>query len=366
MRALLAKGPHDFTMADVAEPKPGNGEVLLKPLYAGICFTDKHAYEGTPFSFMPRTNPPVLGHEWSGEVVELGPNVDGGIKVGDRVVAGPAKGCGKCNSCQAGLLYCLSGPRPSFASGDAEFVAMDASCCYKVPDEVSDLQAGFVEPMAVGTRTARLSGVSVGDNVVFLGAEDYSLSTFQWVRHIAGTVLVADPSPARRKMVESIGGATEIIDPNVTDPVQRAKDLMPWGADMVVYGSEGYVPRSRDYFREAILIARPGGTVVTARHQGSEELSAPVGIYPGPSAFMKELKIVGFGTYFGNEPIHGGRERGDYQLTIDGCASGKICGPGWKPTVIPFADVKSKKDIDEIFGMLPDRYSKVLFKIWGR
>jgi (R,R)-butanediol dehydrogenase/meso-butanediol dehydrogenase/diacetyl reductase len=365
MKALLARGPKDFTIGDVPEPKPGREEVLLKPLYAGVCFTDKHGYEGTPNSPIPAGGASrILGHEWSGEVVELGEDVKT-LKKGDRVVAGPAKGCGECLSCRSGLSTCSAGVRRGFGSGDAELSVLHESACYKVPPEVSDLQAGFVEPMAVGTRSARLSGVTVGDNVVFLGAEDYGLSMFQWVRLYAGKILVADPSPARRKMVESLGGATEIIDPNVTDPVQRAKDLMPWGADVVVVASEGYVPRSRQYMREAILIARPGGTIVTARHQGSEELSAPIGIFPGPSAFIKELKLLGFGTYFGTEPIHGGRERGDYAITIDGCASGKICGKGWKPTVIPFADLKTKKDIDDMFAGIPDRYPKVLLKIAG-
>jgi threonine dehydrogenase-like Zn-dependent dehydrogenase len=234
-----------------------------------------------------------------------------------------------------------------------------------VSDAVTDLQSGFIEPAAVGTRAARLSGVTVGDNVVFLGAEDYCLSAFQWVRLIADKVLVADPSLARRELVESIGGATEIIDPMITDPVGRSRELMPWGADVVYIGSEGYVPRSHQYLRDAILIARLGGTVVTVRHQGSEELSAPIGIWPGPSAFTKELKLLGFGAFSGSEPIYGGRERGDYQRAIDGCASGKICGQGWKPTIVDFADVKTKGDIDEIFQALPDRYAKVLFRVSG-
>jgi (R,R)-butanediol dehydrogenase/meso-butanediol dehydrogenase/diacetyl reductase len=364
MKALIARAPKDFTIDEIPEPKPRADEVLLKPLYAGICFTDKHGYEGCPNSPIPASGG-ILGHEWSGQVIEVGADVKD-LKVGDRVVAGPARGCGECLECRAGLSTCTARVRRGFGAGDAELAVLHETACYKVPETVTDLQAGFVEPMAVGTRSSRLSGVAVGDNVVFLGAEDYGLSAFQWVRLFAGQTLVADPSPARRRMVESIGGATEIIDPNETDPVQRAREMFgPWGADVVFVGSEGYVPRSFQYLREAILIARPGGTVVTSRHQGSQELPAPIGIFPGPSAFMKELKLLGFGTYFGTEPIYGGRERGDYQRTIDGCATGKICGSGWQPTVVAFADLKTRKDVDEIFAGLPDRYPKVLFKIWG-
>src|SRR5579871_4581696 len=101
MRALIARGPKDFTIEEIPEPKPKSDEVLLKPLYAGICFTDKHGYEGCPFSPIPAFGG-VLGHEWSGEVIETGAEVKD-LKRGDRVVAGPALGCGECMECRAGL-----------------------------------------------------------------------------------------------------------------------------------------------------------------------------------------------------------------------------------------------------------------------
>jgi threonine dehydrogenase-like Zn-dependent dehydrogenase len=252
------------------------------------------------------------------------------------------------------------------SAGFAELAVLRDTACYVVPDSVSDLQAGFVEPAAVGTRAARFSGVAAGDNVVFLGAEDYTLSAFQWVSRIAGQTLVADPSPARREMVASLGGATEIVDPNETDPVAWAADHMPWGADVVFVGTEFYVPRSHQYLSDAILIARPGGTVVISRQQGIEEPRAPLGNWVPPTAFTKELKILGFGTWFGTEPIYGGRLRGDYQRAIDGCATGQICGPGWKPTVVPFADMKTKADVDEVFNLYPDKAPKVLFQIAGK
>jgi len=247
----------------------------------------------------------------------------------------------------------------------AELSVVEQTSCYKVPDGVTDLQTGFIEPLAIGTRAARMSGVTVGDNVVFLGVEDYGMTAFFWVRLFADKILVADPSAARREMVASVGGVTDIIDPTVTNPVERARELMPWGADVVFVATEEYVPRSFSYLADGIHMARRGGTVVTVRHQGSEELPAPVGMWKGDSAFTKELKILGFGAYFANEPLIGGRARGDYQRAIDGCESGRVCGPEWKPTVVPFADLKTKSDVDEVFQLYPDKSPKILFKISG-
>jgi (R,R)-butanediol dehydrogenase/meso-butanediol dehydrogenase/diacetyl reductase len=372
MKAMYAKAPKDYVIQEVPEPKVDDPKmVLCKPLYTGICFSDKHAYEGMFPHVVARAGNSsdsggVPGHEWAGEVVEIGDEVET-VKVGDRIVLNVHYRCGKCLGCRSGIA-CLNRSQVSpWTGGFAELALAHESTCHVLPDTISDLRASYVEPASCGTRSTRFSGVAAGDNVVFLGAEDYCLSAFQWVRGIAGTVVVADPSPARRKMVESLGGATEIIDPTVTDPVASVKELMPWGADVVFVGSEGYVPRSHGYVAEAISMARPQGIVVTSRHQGFEELPAPIASLSGPTptAFNKELKLLGFGVWFGDEPIYGGRERGDYQRTIDAMVGGRICGSGWEPTVVAFADMTSKKDVDEVFQGLPNQTAKVLLKING-
>jgi threonine dehydrogenase-like Zn-dependent dehydrogenase len=366
LKALVARAAKDFVIEEVPEPVIKADEVLLTPLYAGICFTDKHAYEGAPaVPVGPGGLPPgIYGHEWGGRVVEVGPDVTT-VKVGDRVASGMSDGCGICLECRSGLLFCANGQQAGLGQGFAELAVLSDTSCWKVHDSVTDLQTGYIEPLAMGTRAARLSGVTVGDNVVFLGLQDYNMSAFQWIRSFAGKILVADPSPARKAMVESLGGATDIIDPNVTDPIARAKDLMPWGADVVFAACEEYVPRSFQYLSDAIHIARRNGVVVANGHEGREERGAPIANWIGVSAYNKEIKIAGFGAPFASEPIVGGRARGDYQRAIDGCANGNVCGPEWKPTVIPFANVTSKSDVDEIFQMLPNQAAKVLFRISG-
>jgi (R,R)-butanediol dehydrogenase/meso-butanediol dehydrogenase/diacetyl reductase len=334
----------------------------LKTLFSGICFSDKHGYEGTPFLQPGRG----VGHEYSGEVVELGPNVQG-LKMGDIVAVDPVATCLTCLMCQAGMRWKCTGAREGLFArpgGDAELIAAKAFYCYPVPSTVTALQAAYVEPMTVGTRAVRNSGVAIGDNVVILGGEDYTMSVLQWVRHFAGQAVLVDPSPARQEMARRLG-ATEVVDPTQVDPVARVKELMPFGADYVFVSMEGYVPRSHEYLKEALVMARIGGNVVVQRQQGMADPAVPVATTGPNSVHSKELTVRGFGAYFGEEPWRGGRARGDYQVTIDGMASGQICGADWRPTVIPFSSIKSKADVDAAFQSLPNANAKILFKMSG-
>ena len=77
MKGLVYEGPGNVLVKDVPKPKPGKGEVLLKPLYTGICFSDVHAYRGGKFAEAQYRRGVVLGHEFGGVVVELGHGVEG-------------------------------------------------------------------------------------------------------------------------------------------------------------------------------------------------------------------------------------------------------------------------------------------------
>ena len=369
MKAIVMRAAKDFVVEDVPEPILKPDEVMLRPLYTGICFTDKHAYEGAPgVPLLPGravlSRGSILGHEWTGRVVEIGSEVDK-VQLGDRVAVFRSDGCGKCDGCRSGFS-CMMGHRVGqWGHGCAELCAVAESACFRLHDEVSDVKSGFIQPLAYGTRAVRHCGITVGDNVVILGVEDYGMAVFFWTRLFAGKILVADPSPARRAMVEAVGGATDTIDPNVTEPVARARDLMGVGADVVFISNEDYVPRSYEYLRDAIRIARPGGAVVTMRHEGREELPAPISNWVGESAFAKELKVLGFGRFYGNEPHVGGRARGDYQRTIDAIATRDILTSDWRPTVIDFSDLNTKSDVDDMFHLYPDKAAKILVKVSG-
>jgi (R,R)-butanediol dehydrogenase/meso-butanediol dehydrogenase/diacetyl reductase len=193
-------------------PEFGSEDVLLRVSHCGVCGTDLHLVMegwGRPDS--------IGGHEYSGEVVATGPSVSG-LAVGDRVVGGPAPGCGECE-------YCL-GRRPSLCTGRsdvgvapfqgafAEYTAVAASNLLEVPDGLSLREAALCEPLAVALHGITLSGIAPGDSALITGAGPIgALTLAALVAMGIGDVTVSEPSPLRRKLAERLG-ARRVIEPN--------------------------------------------------------------------------------------------------------------------------------------------------------
>ena len=182
MKAVVFHGREDIRVEDVPEPSPGPGQVKLRNAYCGICGTDIHMYYDPETSGSDVTQPhpltgamppQVLGHEFSGTVVELGVGVTE-LVVGDRVTCYPVYWCGECPSCLAGRHACC--PKAGFhgvtshGGGLAAFTTVLAEQCIALPDSV-DLRTGaLAEPMAVCWRAARRSGATADSSVLIVGA----------------------------------------------------------------------------------------------------------------------------------------------------------------------------------------------------
>jgi threonine dehydrogenase-like Zn-dependent dehydrogenase len=360
VKAVVFEGPHKHVIKNIPEPKPERNEVLLKPGYCGVCVTEKHRHEGLPDPAQwTRSVGREEGHEFGALIVKVGPDVQN-LQPGQRVVVDPFVYCNECVMCRAGFhTKCQAPPGgyPVRYGGYSEYCTFPEYCCYPIPDSVSDLQAASAEGLACGTRAVRLSGINIGDNVVLLGAEDWNMGAFQWVKGAgANKILCADPIHARREMLNMLGGATDIIDPNVTDPVKRARELMPFGADVVFIAVEAYDPASQQYLRQACAIARPQGSVVITRMYGDGAWKAMTGL---------SGVIIRSPGVFGQEPWRGGRARSDYAVTIDGLASGTLNPRAWTPTVVSMDDLRTTKDLEDLYHSLPAEHSKIFVKIWG-
>jgi (R,R)-butanediol dehydrogenase/meso-butanediol dehydrogenase/diacetyl reductase len=377
MKALIFQGVRDVVVAEIDEPTPpGPSEVLLAPLYNGICSTDKHFYEGLPSGDRTRFALPVpgqvIGHEFSATVLEVGSDVTH-LRQGMRVAVDPGTRCGLCLMCQAGLHWQCTGGRgviglrsavrpdgTRYLGGTAERCVVPSYTCYEVPIDVSDLRAANVEPLCCGTRAIRHSGIAIGDNVVFLGGEEYNLAALQWAR-LAGaqSIIVVDPLEVRRSMAMDLG-ATYVINPETTDVVRDLHDLLPFGADLAFLSIESYVPASHRYLDQALDIARVQGTIVITRIYGNDAFQM---VSDPRVGWVKELTIRQFGLFFGEEPWRGGRARSDYAVTIAQLAKGGIAEQQWRPKIVALADIKSKADVDDLFGSLPAKVAKVILRI---
>lgn len=203
MKAALFESVGRPLRIDIVEdPRLGADEVLLKIAACGICGSDLHMTED-PATFGIGQGA-VLGHEFAGEVVELGTDVTGLVK-GDRVAVAPLWGCGHCERCRAGdPAWCAE--MKLIGGGYAEFSAVAARQCRKLPDGLPLSEGALAEPAAIGLHSVMRSRLKPGDAVLILGAGPIGLLVAFWARRMgARHVVVADLNDHQKERAEALG-----------------------------------------------------------------------------------------------------------------------------------------------------------------
>lgn len=244
MKAALWYNEKDIRVENIAEPAVGDHEVKIKVSYCGICGSDLHEYLAGPI-FIPVDKPHpiskdkapiVMGHEYAGEVVEVGEAVTD-IHIGDRVCVEPIYSCGKCTSCQKGHYnVCeqlgfvgLSGGYGGFA----EYSVVSAKMAHKIPDHMTWEQAALVEPTAVAVHAVRQSELRIGDSVAVFGTGPIGLLVIQAAKAAgASKIMAVEVSPERREIAKQVG-AHMVINPLEVDAVEAIKhDTNGLGVDV--------------------------------------------------------------------------------------------------------------------------------------
>jgi (R,R)-butanediol dehydrogenase/meso-butanediol dehydrogenase/diacetyl reductase len=244
MKAAVWYGKGDVRVEETPNPpSPGRGEVKIKVHWCGICGSDLHEYLAGPI-FIPVENPHpltgkkapiILGHEFSGEIAEVGEDV-AGVRVGDRVTASASRSCGECFWCKRGeTIICEKNAGTGLMADGAfaEFVNVPAYDIYRLPPEVSYEEAALAEPLAVGVHAMRKGRIQPGDNVVIVGAGTIGLATLQAARASgAKMIIVAEIAEARKEYARKLG-ATLVLDPSEVDiPTEVVKATNGVGADL--------------------------------------------------------------------------------------------------------------------------------------
>jgi len=236
MKAALWHGLKDIRVEEVAEPTVSAGDVKIKVSYCGICGSDLHEYVagpifvpvGTPHPVSKEVAPIVMGHEFAGEVIEVGPNVTH-VKAGDRVCIEPILSCGTCPSCKKGHYNTcdslgfvgLSGGHGGFA----EYSVVPSHMVHKIPDNMTLEQAALVEPAAVAVHAVRQSGLRLGDTVAVFGTGPIGLLVIQAARAAgASTIIAVEVSPERQAFAKQVG-ANHVLNPLEQDAVAVIKEL---------------------------------------------------------------------------------------------------------------------------------------------
>jgi len=268
MKALVKtkKGVGNVELRDVPEPSPGPGEVKIKIAACGVCGTDIHVYHDK-FPYWP---PVILGHEFTGTVVELGPECKW-FKVGDRVVAEPhTRACGVCYLCRTGnIQICPHKRSPGWGidGGMAPYICYPEKLLHRIPDDMSWDQAAVVEPTANAvTDLLERTGVVAGDFVVVIGPGPIGLTAAMTARAAGAreVVVVGAPGDAEMRLPKARElGFENAINIAETNPVEAVMDMTGGiGADVVVEcsGAPKAIPTTVELVRKMGKICAIGLT----------------------------------------------------------------------------------------------------------
>jgi (R,R)-butanediol dehydrogenase/meso-butanediol dehydrogenase/diacetyl reductase len=263
MKAAVWYGREDVRVVNVPEPPaPVAGEVTVKVHWCGICGSDLHEYEVGPIFIPPDFGPVILGHEFAGEIVAVGPGVDN-FKVGQKVTGDACQHCGTCYYCKRNLYNLCQSVVFTGLMRDgafAEYVNVPTNTLFNIPDDISYEAGALIEPLAVGLHAVRQAPLLAGESVVILGAGTIGLSTLQAARAAgASKIFVIEIAPARKEYALKLG-ATAVFDPTEVDVIAKVKEATGGlGADVSIecIGHEKTAPL-------AIDLARAGGKVVLA------------------------------------------------------------------------------------------------------
>jgi threonine 3-dehydrogenase len=214
MKALVKReAKPGLWLEEVAVPKPGNNDVLIENLRTAICGTDVHIYNWDAWAQKTIPVPMVVGHEFVGRIVDMGPNV-AGFKQGDIVSGEGHIVCGRCRNCLAGrrhLCKDTKGVGVNRPGAFGEYVCIPASnVWYHAPEIPRDVQSIF-DPFGNAVHTA-LQFPVLGEDVLITGAGPIGCIAAAVVRHCgARHVVVTDVNPYRLELAKKLG-ATRVVD----------------------------------------------------------------------------------------------------------------------------------------------------------
>ncbi len=243
MKALVFEEPRNAVVRELDVPRIAADEVLVRSRNVGICHSDFELYEGR--YIIPISYPIIPGHEWSGEVAEVGAGVTT-LRPGDRVV-------GECvvNNGEDHFGFSISG-------ANAEYFVAKSTWLHRIPDELSFAHAAFVEPFSVAYHAAvAADGIDASDEVAVIGGGPIGLLCVIAAATMGGTVTLIEPQSHRRRLGMDVGAA-RAIDPGADPLVDQVADATGGRGFDVVIEAAG-VPAA---MASAFPIAAPGARVV--------------------------------------------------------------------------------------------------------
>jgi len=291
MRAVVYHAPGDIRKTQVPQPKCGNGEILVKVDACAVCGTDMKAF----FSGNPRiVAPKIMGHEFTGKVVEIGKKAKGKFRKGDRVVMATSISCGKCSYCRRGWNNLCADIKPMgffYEGGMAGYVVIPERAIanghlVKVPGRVKPEHAALAEPLSCAVNSMENCDVKKGDTVVVIGAGPMGIMNGCVAREFgAKKIIMAEVNTDRLRQCEAFG-FDRLVNPSTEDLIKIVKDeTSGLGADVVVVAAPAAAPQE-----QAPALARKRGTICLFASLPSGKSNITI---DSRTVHYGELRIVG-------------------------------------------------------------------------
>jgi len=289
MRATVFQGMNQFEVREVARPRAGPGEAVIRITLTTICGTDLHIIRGE-YPVKPGL---VIGHEPVGVIEELGSGVTGYV-IGERVLVGAITPCGQCHACLSGhQAQCGHGSGYEAIGGwrfgntingaQAEYLLVPHAQANlaKIPNELSDEQVVLLADIAsTGFSGAESGGVRIGDAVAVFAQGPIGLCATVGAKLMgAALVIGVDGDDTRLHMAKRMG-ADVVLDHRNTDVVAEIKRLTGGGADVTIEALG-----TQDTFENALRSLRPGGTL------------SSLGVYSGKLQIPYDAFAAGIGDH---------------------------------------------------------------------
>ncbi|MGY0398481.1 MAG: MDR/zinc-dependent alcohol dehydrogenase-like family protein [Ostreibacterium sp.] len=331
MKAIVAYAPRDYRLEEVDVPSIGSEEILIKIEACGICAGDLKSFEGAPSFWGDETQPAYIkapmipGHEFIGNIVKLGENVQN-FEVGDRIISEQIVPCWKCRFCNSGQYWMchkhdVYGFQYNVNGGMAEYMKLPKEALnHKVPQEIPIEKAILIEPYSCSMHAVQRAEIKLGDTVVIAGAGTLGLGMIGAAKKSgAKTLIVLDMNNQRLALAKKFG-ADIVLNPSnvkVEDEIKAMTD--GYGCDIYIEAT-GH-PKAVE---QGLASIRNLGRFV--------ELSVfkdPVSVDWSIISDRKELDVVGshLGPYC-------------YPLVIEGIANGSLPTEGVVSHILPLEKFK--------------------------
>ena len=226
MRALVWEAARTMNLREEREPESAADEILVRVGHAGICGSELSGYLGHNALRVP---PLIMGHEFAGEIMDMGPLVPmvrPDLEIGAMVTVNPLWYCGDCEQCAAGLNQLCANRRLLGAhrpGAFAELISVPAKLALALPEGMDTRIGALTEPVGCAVRIAELAGEVADQDCLIIGAGPIGLLSLQMLRfNGAARVFIAEIDEARLAMGEALGGIP--IQPRETDSVQTVLD----------------------------------------------------------------------------------------------------------------------------------------------